>query len=349
MTKKLLPSRLAGLLQMMLFVAVPVLFTVISGCSKSSDDDLVGNWSRRSEFEGVGRTEAVTFTIGTKIYVGGGYDGKDRLVDFWEFNLVTGTWYQKADFPGTPRNSAVAFTVNGKAYVGTGYDENDNKLKDFWEFDPVANLWTRKADFGGTARYNAVAFAVGTKGYVGTGYDGSYLKDLWEYDPTSDKWLQKASLTGSKRTEASVFVYNNQAYVVGGSNNGTYLNDFWVYNPAVNTWTEKRKISSVNDDETYDDDYGDNIRRANAVVMVSDNRAYLVCGNRSGIIGTVWQYNIDNDTWKQKTSFEGTAREGALGFSMNNRIFIVTGSNTSYWFDDLWEFSPDVDQDDNDN
>lgn len=321
-----------------------------SSCEKdtSSSTDLLGNWVRRSEFEGVGRTEAVSFTIGTKVYVGGGYDGTYRLNDFWAFEQSTGTWLKIADFPGTARNSAVAFAANGKGYVGTGYDENDNKLKDFWEYNPATNAWTRIADFGGTARYNAVAFTIDNKGYVGTGYDGNYLKDMWKYDPTTNTWTQVASLTGSKRSEAVAFVYNSKAYIVTGLNNGSYLNDFWSYDAGTNSWTELRKINDVSD-ESYDDDYDDNIKRSNASVFIMGNKAYLSSGSRSGIIATTWEYDISNDTWTEKTGFEGTAREGLLSFTLDNRGYIVTGNNSSYRFDDLWEFYPADEQDDDDN
>ena len=326
------------------------LFTaVLSSCSKtsSSDTDVTGNWKRSSEFEGVGRTEAVTFTIGDKVYVGGGYDGTNRLQDFWEFNQSTGTWIRKADFPGTARNSAVAFAINGKGYVGTGYD-GIKKLKDFWEFNPETNTWTQIADFGGTERYGAAAFSIGGKGYVSTGYDGNYLKDLWEYSPATNTWTQKASLTGSKRTEAVAFVYNDKAYIVTGINNGSYLADFWMYDPATNAWTEKRKITSVSD-EDYDDDYGSGITRSNAAAFVMNDKAYVIGGNTSGVIGTTWEYDIATDVWVQKTSFEGTAREGAVAFSISNRGYVTTGHNSSFFFDDLWEFFPFADQDDTDN
>lgn len=320
-------------------------------CTKESDggdDDFVGNWKRSSEFEGVSRTEAFSFIIDNTLYVGGGYDGTDRLTDLWSFNQSTGTWTQMASFPGTARSSAVAFAENGKGYVGTGYDDNDNKLKDFWEYDPTANTWTRKADFAGSPRYGAVGFSVNGKGYIGTGYDGNYLKDIWEYNPATDQWRQAASLGGSKRSDAAVFVYNNNAYIVSGFNNGTYLNDFWMYTPATDSWTEKRKISDATD-EDFDDDYGDNIRRSNAVIFVMNDRAYLTCGSRNGVIGTTWEYNINADTWADKTGFEGAAREGALGFSLNNRGYVTTGNNSSYRFDDLWELFPEAEQDDNDN
>lgn len=334
---------------MMLLLGLTIILG-LSGCEKNTDedDDLVGNWKKRSEYEGVGRTEAVSFTIGTTVYAGGGYDGSDRLNDFWSFDQITGTWLRIADFPGTARNSAVAFSVNNKGYVGTGYDENDNKLKDFWEYDPATNAWTSIADFGGTGRYNAVGFAIDNKGYVGTGYDGNYLKDMWQYNPATNTWLQVASLTGSKRSEAVAFVHNNLGYVLTGSNNGSYLNDFWVYNPATNTWAEKRKISDVSDDD-YDDDYGENIKRTNAAVFIMNDKAYLSCGSRGSAIGTTWQYDIGADLWAQKTALEGSAREGLLGFAIANRGYIVTGNNSSFRFDDLWEFYPDEEQNDDDN
>ncbi|MCX6316120.1 MAG: galactose oxidase [Bacteroidetes bacterium] len=327
-----------------------LVFIQLTSCEKNTSDssDLVGNWKRRSEFEGVGRTEAVSFTIGTKVFVGGGYDGSDRLNDFWSFDQNTGTWLRIADFPGNSRNSAVAFAINGKGYVGTGYDDNDTKLKDFWEYDPGTNIWTRKADFGGTGRYNAIGFSIGDKGYVGTGYDGNYLKDMWQYDPSANTWTQVASLTGSKRSEASVFVYNSLAYVVTGLNNGSYLADMWMYNPATNTWTEKRKINDATD-EDYDDDYDSNIQRANGTIFIIADKAYLTCGTNGSTTAGTWEYDIVNDQWYQKTSFEGSAREGAIGFTITNRGYIVTGSNSSYRFDDLWEFLPNEEQSDSDN
>jgi N-acetylneuraminic acid mutarotase len=331
------------------FVLIVIVCTLLSSCAKeTTSDDLIGNWKRESEFEGVGRTEAVSFTIGNKVYVGGGYDGTDRLNDFWVFDQGSSTWLKIADFPGVARNSAIAFSVNGKGYVGTGIDENDVKLKDFWEYDPASNAWTKKADFAGTARYNAVAFSIGSKGYVSTGYDGNYLKDLWEYNPVSNNWVQKASFGGSKRSEAVAFVYDNKAYLLSGVNNGSYLNDFWVYDQTANTWSEKRKITDATDD-SFDDDYDDNIKRSNATIFLIGSKAFLTAGTRNGIIGTTWAYNILDDTWKEKTAFEGAAREGALGFSVNGKGYLVAGSNSSYRFDDLWQFFPDADKDDDDN
>ncbi|MES2849334.1 MAG: kelch repeat-containing protein [Bacteroidota bacterium] len=324
----------------------PFIFS-LAGCSKSSDDDdsdILGDWSRASDFEGVARTEAVSFTIGNNAYVGSGYDGANWLADYWSLDPATGTWTQKADMPGAARSSATAFAVSDKGYVGTGYD-GLNKLKDFYEYDPAANTWTRKADLPASARYEATGFAISAKGYITCGFDGNYLKDLWEYDPSTDIWTQKASVGGTKRSAAQFFVIDNFAYVFGGINNNDYPTDFWMYDASANSWTQKRAISNISSD-TYDDDYTD-IARSNGTTFTLNNKGYLVGGERSGALTSVWQYNPGDDTWQAKTALEASGRSGAVGFTVEGAGYITTGSNSSYRFDDLWKFNPDVEQVDN--
>lgn len=319
----------------------------MASCQKSDDseEDYTGNWFRSYDFEGVARTEAVQFVIGNNVYVGTGYKKEDsRLSDFWTFDQGSGTWFQKADMPVAGRNAAVAFSIGDKGYVGTGYD-GTQYLKDFWEYNAAGNTWTKKADFGGSARYGAVAFSLNGKGYIGTGYDDNYLKDFWEYDPALDSWTQKASLAGTKRTDALAFTINGKAYVCTGVNNGSYPDDMWEFDATANSWTQKRRISNISDDD-YDDDY--NIVRSNASAFVIDNVAYLTGGSSSGLSGSTWAYDPVSDLWTQMTSFESTTREGAVGFSLNNRGYIVTGNNSSSRFDDMWEFNPYAEQVDND-
>ena len=105
---------------------------IIWGCESDddSDSDYVGNWIELSDFEGLPRTDAVAFTIGNKAYLGTGYDGTDRLKDFWEYDPLVNQWTKKTDFPGAARNGAVGFGTNSKGYIGTGFDGVD-KLNDF--------------------------------------------------------------------------------------------------------------------------------------------------------------------------------------------------------------------------
>lgn len=324
---------------LVLILAVPV----FNSCGED-EEELVGNWVELSDFDGIPRSDAVGFVIGSKAYLGTGYTGEVRMADFWEYDPVRNTWTQKAEFPGVARNAAIGFGTSTKGYIGTGFD-GKNKYNDFYEYDPVQNAWTRKADFAGSARYGAVAMAINNKGYVGTGYDVNYLKDIWQYDPDTDTWTQKTSVGGSKRRDAATFVVNNKGYIVTGIDNGEYQNDLWEYDPATDLWTKKRSIANISD-EAYDDEYA-TITGINKAAFSIGGKGYLATGGQT-TGSEVWEYNPSTDLWIQKTSFEGSTRADAVGFAIGNRGYVTTGKSGTYYFDDIWGFDPDAVFDDND-
>ena len=316
----------------------------VSACDDDDEEDLVGNWVKLSDFEGIPRADAVGVSLNGKGYIGTGFDGKDRLNDLWEYNPTQDYWIQKAEFPGVARNGAVGFGANGKLYLGTGYN-GTHKLNDFYEFDPVKNQWAQIDDFEGSARYGAVAMTLNDKGYVGTGYDGNYLKDFWKYDPLTAKWEQVVSVAGSKRRDAMAFVIDDIGYICGGISNGIYQNDFLKYDPAADSWTSLRAISDATDDD-FDDDY--NIVRTNAVAFEMNGKGYLATGGKSTTGSQVWEYTPATDLWVEKTSFEGADRTEAVGFTINNVGYIATGKNSGYYFDDVWRFEPNAEYDEYD-
>jgi N-acetylneuraminic acid mutarotase len=162
-------------------------------------------WTQKANFGGAARRSAMVFSIGTKAYLGLGYNGV-FYKDLWEYDPVSDSWNQKADFGGTARFAGVGFSIFDKGYVGTGYDVNNTfNTADFWQYDPVANGWTQVADIPVARRY-AVGFSLLGKGYVGTGAnDTGYLNDFWQYDPAADSWTQKADFTGDPRYECAGF------------------------------------------------------------------------------------------------------------------------------------------------
>ncbi|WP_066631889.1 Kelch repeat-containing protein [Labilibacter marinus] len=323
-----------------LIITLALFITSLSftGCSSDDDEDYLGNWVRMADFDGIPRTEGVCFTIDNKAYIGTGYDidNKERLTDFWVYDAEKDFWKQVASLPGLGRNGAIAFSSSTKGYVGTGYD-GDNKLKDMYEYDPIDNAWMQKNDFPGTARYSATAFYVDGKGYMGTGYDNNYLKDFWSYDVDADSWTQITSMGGSKRRDAMNFVLNGEAYVLTGLNNGAYLDDMYKYDTAEDKWIELGRISDYEDD-SYDDDY--TIARYKGVTFVMDGKAYVATGINGANNQETWEYEPATDRWTRKTDFEGTARSGAVGFSLNNIGYVATGGNGSYSFDDVWKLNP---------
>ena len=324
---------------LVLILAVPF----FTSCNGDDDVVLVGDWVELSDFDGIPRADAVGFAIGTKGYLGTGYDGDERHVDFWEYDVTRNTWTQKADFPGVARNAAIGFGTDSKGYIGTGFD-GKNRLNDFYEYDPATNVWTKKADFAGSARYGAIAMTINNKGYVGTGYDGNFLKDVWEYNPAGDTWTQKASVGGSKRRDAACFVISGKGYVTTGIDNGEYQNDLWQYDPGTDAWTKKRAIANLSD-EAYDDDYL-TIKGTGKVGFAVNGKGYLATGGQTTGV-EVWEYNPATDLWTEKTNFEGTIRSDAVGFAIGNRGYLTTGKSASYYFDDIWAFDPDAEYKEN--
>ncbi|HVM89772.1 MAG TPA: kelch repeat-containing protein [Puia sp.] len=335
-----------------------VIVIALSSCQSSSINPTQdGNWVYVGDFGGkAARTEAVSFVIGDYAYVGFGVDNQNtRYNDLYRFDPSGTFWYQVATCTAcTPRSSAVAFAVNGKGYVGTGYD-GYQALSDFWQYDPGANSWKQVSSIGDIngpqPRYDAVAFGIDKYGYgyVGTGNDGvNLLNDFWQYDPANDVWTQKPTYPGYKRSQAVAFVYNDKGYLVTGvGTGGSTVNDFFSFDPSkpdTSAWTQLRHISNYSPD-SYDDGYT-NIVRSNGVGFVmlgtkSDgggDRAYITTGSAGS---TTWAYNFATDLWNQKTSYERAARNGAVGFTVQNRGFVGLGTTGSTTLSNIDEWFPD--------
>lgn len=320
------------------FKAMALMLLLLIGACKETDTETIGNWVKKSDFEGLPRSMAVSFVIDDFAYVGLGYnDDSDNeyLTDFWKCDPSNEQWTRIADFPGSGRSSAVAFSVNGKGYVGTGYD-GENKLKDIWEYDPDLNVWTRKDDFAGGARFKAVAFSLGDYGYLGTGYGDDLVDkiDFFRFDPTAaagNQWSKVRSIGGSKRRGATAFTYDGKAYVCTGINNGDFLTDMWEYDPTADSWTKKIDLD-------YDDSWS--ILRQNACSFVLGGKGYVVAGEKTGTLRDIWEYDFTANTWNEKTDLEGAARSNAVAFTVGGKAIITTGQTGSYYLDDVYEFKP---------
>ncbi len=281
---------------------------------------VIGNtWTQKADFGGVARVNAVGFSIGSKGYVGTGYDGNYKK-DFWEFDPSTNAWTQKADFGGSGRYNAVGFSIGNKGYVGTGRT-NGGFSTDFWEYDPATNVWIQKADFGGVARVNAVGFSIGSKGYAGTGTDASgSKKDFWEYNPSTNAWTQKADFGGFAKVYAVGFSIGSKGYV----GTGLATRDFWEYDPATNVWTQRA-------------DVGGSVRSF-AVGFSIGNKGYVGTGNDgTNAKKDFWEYDPSTNSWTQRADFGGGVRNYAVGFSIGSKGYMGTGSGSGK---DFWEYDP---------
>lgn len=317
-------------------IALMLLAGALAGsCNSDDGDNTIGNWVTSTVFDGSPRSSVTGFTIGNYGYAGTGYDGDNYLKDFWRYNIDGGYWEQKADFPGKARSSAVAFSIGDNGYIGTGYDGTD-ELADFYKYDTNSDTWTPIANFSGTARRAAVAFNSDTYGYVGSGFDGDNdKKDFWRYNPITDAWEEQFGFGGNKRREGLTFTIGTKVYFGTGSSNGINQNDFWVFDTTSETWT---RLTDLNDKDSY------TVKRTNATGFSVGNYGY-VCG---GDVTSVWEYNPSTDKWKQKTDFEGSARQDALSLYNGSKAFILLGKYGNTYYDDMFEFEPfeKLDEDD---
>jgi N-acetylneuraminic acid mutarotase len=213
------------------------------------------SWSSIAPFPGLGRTNAVGFSINGKGYIGTGFDGINtvKLKDFWEYDPATNVWTKKDDFPGVARYKAVGFALKGYGYIGTGYGSDASDQNDFYKFDPTkasGSQWTDVQPIKGQKRHGATAFVYNDKAYVCTGsHNNTKVPEMYEYDPSADAWTQKIDLDDNSdwsivRENASSFVLDNKAYVVFGSSSSSSLTTCWEYDFANNTWTEKPAFES---------------------------------------------------------------------------------------------------------
>ncbi len=132
-------------------------------------------WSRKADFGGEGRTDAVSFSTAEKGYVGLGFNQvSGSLNDFWEFDPQTEAWTQLADFGGARRSKATGFTINDKAYVGMGSNFESGDLNDFWEYNTNENAWTQLSNIPTTNTSLFSSFTSNERGFVGN-------FNFWEY------------------------------------------------------------------------------------------------------------------------------------------------------------------------
>ena len=95
-------------------------------------DPTTDKWTKKADFPGGARYDAVGFSIGNKGYIGTGWGYKD----FWEYDPVADSWKRKDDFPGGGRSKMAYFSTGTKGYVAGGQTMSGDTA-DFWEFDPT--------------------------------------------------------------------------------------------------------------------------------------------------------------------------------------------------------------------
>jgi N-acetylneuraminic acid mutarotase len=339
--KVYLPNQVIPEYYVSTFKNTSVLITV-AGQSCNPTDSLHiawhSTWTRKKDFPGSPRHNAVAFEINGKGYFGTGFTniGKPYLNDFWEYDAATDQWTQIANLPGNARASSVAFTINGKGYVGLGttqffvahWDDQSNYCKDFYSYDPLFRSWTKVTDFPAQDRYSAAAFTKGNLAYVGTGWWGDdgppgstkVSANFWKFDPSSNSWTQIQNFpTGTYMAvgftiDTTGYVYNyDSLYKLNGS-----------------SW---KKLQSVS------------LTAWENIAFSIKRKAYFGLGepHQSGGTNELWEYDPASQISINRPLSANFARWGASAFVINDKAYIIGGGTykgKDIFLKDVWEFDP---------
>jgi N-acetylneuraminic acid mutarotase len=286
-----------------------------------------GPWTQKASFAGFARHRPFTFSIGSRGYVGCGWNGTTMYQDFWEYDPGTNSWTQKTDYPAGPRLSAFGFSIGNKGYAGCGLDQFLYAQPDFYEYNPATNAWTAKANFTGTPIFGASSAVANNKAYIicGDDWDPAYWRhnEVYVYDPSTNSWNFSTYFPSDGRRDPLAASVANKIYTGTGNDNSYNENgDWWKFDPSMGTWTQLVNFGGS--------------ARSQAVAFAVNGKIYAGTG---GVADEVdfWEFDPALNAWSRIDDFPGQGRENAASFVIGNKAYLVCGtSGTNY--NDLWEF-----------
>ncbi len=213
------------------FVTVKTGSTTLTSAQKFTVHD---SWSSGKAMT-TGVQWPMTGTIGSKIYVVGGYTATAPVANNQVYNPTTNTWSSGAVLPTAMAQGATA-VVNNVLYVfGGSADGGGTVTNAVWAYNPTTNSWSSKAAMP-TARCSSVAVVEKGIAYVIGGYNGSRLNTVESYNPTTNNWKEEAPLLVGK-SEISAGLVGTTIVASGGFTSGGVTGDTEGYNATTNTWT----------------------------------------------------------------------------------------------------------------
>lgn len=198
----------------------------------------------------------------------------------------------------------------------------------------VYKYLTPRNNFPGPGRIGATAVTINGNIYFRLGKSqltNTALADWWKYDPNADKWTQLQDCPAASYI-LNAFSIGARAYVGMGTGR-LFDTNFWCYDTATGSW---KSIASFPGAFTMF-----------SVSFSSDKYGYIVGGgvDTPGVYirtNDVWRYDPVTDGWQQTTSFPGLPRDEAMGFTLNNKGYVIGGAaqtgGTGPYVADAWSF-----------
>ena len=272
----------------------------------------------------IGNNSPLSFSIGSKLYVGGGYISSGQTT-FYEYDPATDVWTQKANMPGGLASRG-CFVLNGKGYIACGLNSSSAQSNAVYRYNPVTNTWQTMNPFPSTGRQNHTGCSYHGKGYIFGGFvGGGVIPDMWEYNDTTDSWTQKADIPNQSGRNGPVFlVLNNQFFVgMGATSSGSGFSDFYRFDPVANTYTA---VTSAP------------IAREGAANFSIGNYGYVGLGyNSTGLYtNDFYKYEPIANTWIAAPNFGRGVSGNLFSEVVNGKPYVGCGVGNSSSYIDIW-------------
>lgn len=241
-------------------------------------------------------------------------------------------WTGASNYIGRPVVDPVGFGIGGRLYIGMGVPSpGDVRGTQCYAYDTTANSWFQLASYPNPTLVGpGFGFAIGGTGYVLLSKD-TLTGELWAYDTAQNVWTKMANFPGRFTAATTGFSVNGKAYVGFGDTSDPRT--FYQYDPASGNWS------------TISDFAG--LQSAGTVSFVIGNYAYvglggnLLSGVDAGLYDAFYRYDPAADKWQGIANFPGSQRDGATGFSVGNKGYVVGGSDVSgNLLKDVWQYDP---------
>lgn len=292
-----------------LLVLILIFFLISSGYNFTTKSDATQEWAISSPMP-TERTEVAAATIGSRIYVVGGFDSSGNTLDTVEvYDPRSNTWSKAKELPVRLHHVAAA-SYQDKLYVVGGYQEGWIPSNALFIYDPVANDWRRAKDMP-TARGALTAQFIDGILYAVGGWNGLPLGTNEAYDPSTDSWEVMASMPTAREHLASGVV-DSKLYVIGGRQ-GSLTSNLDVneeYNPKTNEWVTRAPMPS---------------KRGGIVGASLPDSIFVFGGESPGkTFDNNEQYVAPFDMWMTRERMP-TARHGLAAAVAGGDIYVIGG------------------------
>lgn len=283
--------------------------------------------------------------VGDFMYIFGGYDGTQRINDFFRYNFKRNDWEIINSNSPPPslrdRHSAVSYSTN--IYIFGGYD-GINRVNDLFEYSIEENSWREIISLNESAkpspRHSQTAVVYQRYLYIFGGYDGIYKNDFYQFDlkekiwnvirdrnPSSENWP-------TPRYRTSSIVYMDKLYIYGGHDGSKHLNDFYSFD------FEKQQWSFLNQGELLPSP-----RDSHVAVLYKDSM--FIFGGSTGFLdfahrNEFFEYDFNEQKWNQVKvlgTLQPSNRFCHVGVIFNSSFYVFGGYDGTNRLNDFYKFN----------